>query len=195
MSSNRFALADLGTLRTILLNKHLSEADRLEVLRELGRLDPSDRSDVLARAFQDALRQPDTDSNIISALVDLLATDPEPGATVVMLDMVPLMARAGADQGGGNIPKDVRAYFYEALITRRREEDRKVWAQRLPRYTADELVDILLDGAAEPLRKSINVAGLFDKLPRAERRKALFGMLFSGSPRAGIFAIRKMFGG
>jgi len=188
-------MADLGTLRTILLNKHLSDADRLEILRELGRLDPSHRSDVLSRAFQDVLRKPDANSGLIPSLVELLATDPEPSATEVMLDMLPLMAHAGADHRGGNIPRDARSYFYEALITRRREDDRKVWARRLPQLDADALVDILADPAAKPLRKSIDVMGLIDRLPRPERRRALFALLFAGGPGVGMRAIRMMLGG
>jgi len=188
-------MADLGTLRAILLNKHLSDADRLEVLRELGRLDPEQRSDVLSRAFQDVLRKPDVNLGLIPSLVELLATDPEPSATEVMLDMLPLMAHAGADHRGGNIPRDSRTYFYEALITRRREEDRKVWARRLPKLDADALLDIMADPAAKPLRVSIDVLGLVDKLPRPERRRALFGLLFTGGPGVGMRAIKMMLGG
>ena len=195
MSTNRWAMADLGTLRTILFNRHLSDADRLEVLRELGRLDPAQRSDVLSRAFQDVLRKPEANVGLIPSLVELLATDPEPGATEVMLDMLPLMAHAGADHRGGNIPHDARTYFYEALITRRREEDRKVWARRLPKLDGDALVDIMADPAAKPLRHSIDVMGLIDKLPRPERRKALFSLLFTGGPGVGMRALKKLFGG
>jgi hypothetical protein len=188
-------MADLGTLRTILLNKHLSDADRQEVLRELARQDPGTRSEVLARAFQDVLRKPEANSELISSLVELLATDPEPSATEVMLDMLPLMAHAGADHRGGNIPRDDRSYFYEALITRRREEDRRVWAQRLPQLDADALVDIMADPAARPLRKSIDVLGLVNKLPRPERRRALFALLFTGGPGTGLKALGMMLGG
>ena len=178
MSTNRWAMADLGTLRTILFNRHLSDADRLEVLRELGRLDPAQRSDVLSRAFQDVLRKPEANVGLIPSLVELLATDPEPGATEVMLDMLPLMAHAGADHRGGNIPHDARTYFYEA-----------------PKLDGDALVDIMADPAAKPLRHSIDIMGLIDKLPRPERRRALFSLLFTGGPGVGMRALKKLFGG
>ena len=189
----RFGLVDLGNLTAMLLNANLSASDQQEALRELARQEPSERARLFRDLFHKSAQNPQKYHALLESLVELLATDPEPQATVVMLDILPFVAEAGASGGRGAIPKELRSYFYEALLTRRREDDRRVWAERLPELDADTLINLQVDRAAKSLCQSINVLKLIDNLPRRERRRALMALILNANAKIGLRAIKRMF--
>lgn len=185
---------DLQTLTNLLLNPHQRKETQQKVVSTFAGLPPSVRTGHLTRVLRAMMTSPTAfDHDLMMSVVDLLATDPAPAATEAMFDLLPLIVGAEARSGKG-ISNDFRDYYYQALATRRREGDRAVWLERLPRLTADVLVGLLLDSRAKPLREIAKPLVLIDRLPRLERRKALWDVVLHGNAGYGWKALRMLLG-
>ncbi len=185
---------DLYTLTNLLLNPKQRIDVQRRVLSIFGGLSPSVRTDHVARVLAAMIAAPRAyHPDLMMSVIDLLATDPEPGATGALLDVLPQVARSTL-QGDGLSP-EFREYFYQALSTRRREGDLPIWRERLPRLDADTLVAILLDPQAKAIYSMLDPLKLIDRLPKAERRRALITIVMRADARQGWRALRMLLGG
>lgn len=185
---------DLHTLTNLLLNPKQRVDVQRRVLSIFAGLSPSVRTDHVARVLAAMIAAPGTyHPDLMMSVIDLLATDPEPGATRAMLDVLPQVARSTL-QGDGLSP-EFREYFYQALSTRRREGDLSIWREQLPRLDADTLVAILLDPQAKPIHKVLDPLKLIDRLPKAQRRRALVAIVMRADARQGWRALHLLLGG
>jgi len=103
--------------------------------------------------------------------------------------VLPAIARA-QKKGIGPLTLDLRAYFYQALATRRRDTDHEVWREMLPRLSGETLVDLLTDPAAEQIRELLSPMTLIKHLPREQRRQALRDVLLTGNVGQSLAALR-----
>jgi hypothetical protein len=109
------------------------------------------------------------------ATIDVLATDPDSKATEALIEMMPAVLNAAEMDTG--LSDEFREYFYQALITRRREDDLEVWREEVPRLKPDTLVAMLYDPAAVPLN-SLDPVKLITRLPASQRNQALQKIFF-----------------
>lgn len=168
--------AQYDTLDSLtLVNLLLNPAQRPEVhkgaISALSRRPPSHRTAQLLRVLKAVIENPKRyDLDIMMATIDILATDPDAKATEAMIEMMPAVLKAGQTHTG--LTNEFREYFFQALITRRREDDLEVWREEVPRFDADTLVAMINDPAAAPL-KTLDPLKLITRLPSSERSKAL----------------------
>lgn len=120
--------------------------------------------------------------------VELLATDPDSQATVTMIETLPDVLMAGMS-GKDDLSSDFREYFYQAMVTRSREDDLAVWSEKLPQLDGRTLAAALLDPAADAL-KDIEPLTLMSRLPDEEKTRSfaslLVGYASKGVPSAQI---------
>ena len=191
----KYGHVDLGTLRQILLTSRGTAEIQRTIIDEMKKLTPQVRARELAKILSDVIERPHLyNDGVAMAVVELLATDPNAEATEGMLTVLPVVAMAAHDRQMA-APRSFREYFYEALLTRRRDTDRTVWDEMIPRLQGDSLVDILADPAARPLVDAIDPFKLIDRLPTEERRKALFSAVFGARAGQGMRALRMLIGG
>jgi hypothetical protein len=167
---------DSATLVNLLLNP----AQRPEVhkasISALSRRPPRDRTQHLLRVLKAVIDEPKRyDLDVMMATIDVLATDPDSKATEALIEMMPEVLNAGEKNTG--LTDEFREYFYQALITRRREDDLEVWREEIPRLTPDTLVAMLYDPAAVPLN-SLDPIKLITRLSASQRNQALRKIIF-----------------
>lgn len=190
----KYGHVDLGTLRQILLTSRGRSEIQRTIIDEMKKLTPQVRARELAKILTDVIQRPHLyNEGVATAVVELLATDPNPEATEGMLTALPVVAM-GAHDRQMHAPRDFREYFYEALLTRRRDSDEPVWDAMVPRLEGDSLVDILADPVARPLVDVIDPFKLIDRLPTDERRRALFSAVFGARAGQGMRALRMLLG-
>jgi hypothetical protein len=153
----------------------------------LARRGAYQRSSTIITILRSVLRYPERyDQDVMMALIDILATDPEAEATGAMLEVLPDMLDSGMDPRTALKP-EFREYFYTALVTRQREDDLVVWGEMLPELEAKTLVAALVDPSAQAL-EALEPATLIDRLPEPQRTKALISVIvgaahMSGNPK------------
>jgi hypothetical protein len=165
---SRFAQADLRTLVNLARTPGQSPDVLADIIAEFSRLSAPSRSENLAMILRTLLKDSQRYGDLITSIIELLATDPNPSATEAMLDLLPVVTH-----GDTTLVDDQREYFYEALLTRRRDTDLPEWRASMPRLDADTLVALAVDPLAESFRAAVNPMKYIEALPDAERRKAL----------------------
>ena len=150
---------EIPALTNILLNPASAAEIHKRALSALSRLDPLNRTSSLITVLQSISKHPSLyDQDICLQVVDLLATDPDADATVAMLEVLPRVVETAIRKGDtkqehyitsrGDIilgteeqelSPEFREYFFQALLTRQREEDLQVWAEMLPGFSGQTL--------------------------------------------------------
>jgi hypothetical protein len=194
-SRSRYALIDSATMINILLKPDLPDKDRQEVMAALSRLHPTERGSRMAEALRVMLsRAEQFELDFMLSIIELLATDPEPYATAAMISTLPGMARHYLNRDV-DVPVGFREYFYQALMTRRREGDREVWRRMLPKLDKETLVLLQIDPIARDFRKFLKLDAVIDRLPGPERRRVLRSTIYHGNLRQGLRALGRLLGG
>jgi hypothetical protein len=165
---SRFAQADLRTLTNLARTPNQQPEVLADIIAEFSRLSAPARSENLAMLLRTLLRNTKRYHDLITAIIELLATDPNPSATEAMLGLL-----AEVTHGDTALEDDQREYFYEALLTRRRDTDLPEWRASMPSLDTDTLVALAVDPLAESFRAAVNPMKYIEALPDAERRKAL----------------------
>ncbi len=163
---------DINELTKVLLAaEHRPDVQRA-ALSALSRRDPLQRNSRLVLVMEHIIRYPDRyDQDVMTTVIDILATDPTPYATSAMLDMLPAIVKPLLE-GGPALKPSFREYFYQALNTRRRKEDLAVWGEMLPRLDIGTLVGVLADPAARGL-ELLQPLKLLDQLSEPLRTRGL----------------------
>ncbi len=183
-SGQNYEKLDIQTLTNILTNPdNLQEVHR-GAFTALLKIKPDERRRCVSTVVRSMLHAPDQyDSTLIVEAIEILATDPHPDATEAMLHFLPDMLALGVSNRDA-VSHDVREYYYQALVTRTREADLRVWSEMLPRLDGKTLVASMLEPAAKAL-ETIEPLTLIDRLSEPDRTRALVsvirGMSFRGS--------------
>lgn len=164
----------------MLTNLLLSPEQRPEVhkgaLSALSRRSPAQRTSQLIRVLKNIADFPERyNQDVMMLVIDLLATDPDPDATLAMLEMLPRVLEIAIENKDALKP-EFREYYYTALVSRQRDSDLNVWREMLPTLEPKTLVAALVDPVAEPLQ-AIEPLTLIDRLPEPQRSKALFSAI------------------
>ncbi len=165
---SRFAQADLRTLVNLARTPNQQPEVLADIIAEFSRLSAPARSENLAMILRTLLRNAKRYHDLITSVIELLATDPNASATEAMIGLL-----ADVTHGDTALSDEQREYFYEALLTRRRDTDLPEWRARMPHLDADTLVALAVDPLAESFRTAVNPMKYIEALPDAERRKAL----------------------
>jgi hypothetical protein len=167
---------DTPALTNLLLNPNQRPEVHRAALSALSRRRPQERTQRLLDVLKAVIDSPKRyDQQVMVATIDILATDPNARATEALIEMLPSVLNAYELRTG--LADEFREYFYEALVTRRREDDIEVWRKKLPDLGSDSLVAMLYDPAAKAL-KSIDPLKLITKLPASQRNAALRKVFF-----------------
>lgn len=147
------------------------------VLSSISRLISSSvRTAQLLKALREMVSKPQRyNQEVMMGVVDILATDPNAEATSAMLQVLPAILGVGGSED--LVDDELRQYFCEALMTRRRENDLAVWHEMVPKLSGAVWVAILIDPAANALRP-LKPLKMIERLPAPRRKKAL-QLLFS----------------
>jgi hypothetical protein len=184
-----------ANLIDLLLKAHDQPEVRQLILAELSTLTPRRRGPAVMSALRLMVRRRESySSEVMFSLVDLLATDPTPEATQAMLDVLPAITLE-AHHSDTPLSEEFRRYFYEALVTRRRETDLPVWRENIARLEGEVLIGLLVDPAAAPIEQAINPLRLIDRLSDDARQDALTELLWQAPFRYGPVALRMLLGG
>lgn len=164
---------DANTLTYVLTDPGQSADDHQKALNAMLRIRPDERRSRLVIVIRKMIQVPDSyDDEVKLALVEALATDPHPGATAAMLQVLPdILAEAMSERRA--LPDEFREYFYQALTTRSREDDLEVWRETMPQLEPPTLVAMLLDPAGESLVVALEPLELISRLAEPERSRAL----------------------
>lgn len=175
---------DLPALQSILLNTEQKPDVHRAALSALARRSAYQRGKAVIEIMRSVLRHPDRyDLDVMMALIDIMATDPEAEATEMMLSILPDLIEAALDANRGALKPEFRSYFYQALVTRQREDDLVVWSEMLPQLDVKTLVGAIVDPAAGPL-EAIEPLTLIERQPEPQRTKALISII-AGVARGG----------
>jgi hypothetical protein len=177
-----FEMMDLDSLTNILLTANQRPDVQRAALSAMSRRSPLQRNAKLALIIEQVVRYPDRyNQDVMMSLIDILATDPEPDATATMIEVLPEVLDAAMRPGSGLKP-EFRRYFYQALVSRRRESDIPVWQEMLPQLKPDALAAALLDPVARPL-KALEPFTLISRLSRPKRNRLLWRVMFGALAR------------
>src|SRR5574341_225628 len=175
--SSHYDSLDTMALQSILLNTDQKPEAHRAALSALARRSFYQRSKVVVEIMRSVLRHPDRyDQDAMMALIDIMATDPEAEATEIMLRVLPDMVEAALDSNRAALKSEFRNYYYQALITRQRDDDLVVWGEMLPQLDVKTLVGTIVDPAAAPL-EAIEPFTLIDRQPEPQRTKALISII------------------
>jgi hypothetical protein len=179
-----FDQLDVSALTALLLDPDAGDDVHRGALSAFSRISPEARNDRLVKILKRLFVDPDRyNLDVMTAAIDLLATDPNPDATAAMLEILPDMIHHTLR--GKAIPTDFRAYFYLALMTRQREEDLRVWGEMLDIIDSLTLVGIIVDPAAAPL-EGLEPWTLLNRQPEPDRTTALITILGLATRRGGL---------
>jgi hypothetical protein len=191
-TSSRFASLDYVTMANLLVNPSVPLESKLLVVSKFADLRVDLRSQHLIEALRIMLREPEEhDEDLMLNIVDILATDPDPGATEAMIRGLELVALAGLSSDK-KLSEAFRHYYYTATMTRQREGDIEKWKALLPELSANTLLSLQMDPAAEPVRQHLDPMKLINRLPEPERSRTLRAMVLGGDARSGWRAVRSM---
>lgn len=188
------ALPPANLIELLLKGRDQPEVRKL-IIAELSTLTPRRRGPAVINALRLMTHKREFySSEVMFSLVELLATDPTPEATQAMLDVLPAVALE-AQHRDTPLTAEFRRYFYEALATRRRETDRPVWQEHIPRLKGEMLVALLADPAGAPIRDALDPLKLIDRLPADARRAALTELIWQAPFRYGPTALMMLLAG
>ncbi len=174
---------DLDTLVSTLIDIELTKDVHRKAMSVLLKCDPAERNPYLCRVMKAISSRPEVyDQESMMAMVDILATDPDPEATEIMLECLPVVAESSLSKN--SLSPEFRTYFYEALATRQREDDLDVWGEVLPMLGAKTLVALVIDSQAKPL-DIIEPPTLLTRLDEPERTKGLLSAILGLVRRGG----------
>lgn len=181
LDQRSFDQLDIPALAALLLDPDAGDDVHKAALSALSRIAPEARNDrlvkILSRVFADPVRY---NLDVMISAIDLLATDPNPDATAAMLEILPEMVHHTLR--GQQISTEFRAYFYQALMTRQRDEDLQVWAEMLDTIDSSTLVGVVIDPAAAPL-ETLEPWTLLGRQPEPDRTNALITILLFSTRR------------
>jgi len=170
-------MLDTPALTNLLLNADQPPDVHRGALSALARRSAYQRSQIAAQIIRSVMRHPDRyDQDVMMSVIDILATDPEAEATEMMISLLPDMLEMAVDASRDGLKPEFREYFYQALMTRQRDDDIAVWQEMLPRLEARTLVAALLDPAAGSL-EALEPLTLVNRLPEPQRTKALISII------------------
>lgn len=187
---------DVLTLTNLLINPDNDPEIHRAALSALSRVNPAERRSRLVVVMRNVVRMPERyNQDVMMSLIDLLATDPDADATLVMIDILrEILALFMKDRDA--LKPEFREYFYQALVTRQRPDDLAVWAEMLPTLDSKTLVAAVLDPAAQAL-EALEPITLLDRQPEPTRTKALISVVLGlilrdGSPEQLQQAVLKL---
>jgi hypothetical protein len=181
----RYERFDSSALSSTLLNTDAGPEAHRAALTALSHRGPLERNPLLVRILGTILKNTSRwEPDIPEKIIDLFATDPDPEATVAMLEVLPILLGQERAVGTTSALSTVRGYFYQALATREREEDVVVWSEFLPTLSAHMLANIVLDPQAGPLIDAIDPLVLISRKPEPDRTNAIFSIIV-GATRGG----------
>jgi hypothetical protein len=180
-----FEMMDLDALTNILLTANQRPDVQRAAMSAMSRRSPLQRNAKLALILKQVVRYPDRyNQDVMMSLIDILATDPEPDATATMIEILPKVLDSAMTPGGALKPQ-FRRYFYQALVSRRRESDILVWQEMLPQLKPDTLAAALLDPVGKPLN-ALEPFTLINRLPRRKRSRLLWRVIFGALGRGNL---------
>jgi len=179
-----YDMLSIDALVNILVNPD-SPADAHEAaFRAFCNVDSSLRQTEMTKVLRAMVRHAHRyNSELMMDAVEILATDPDSNATATMIEVLPDVLQAGMT-GKNDLTVEFREYFYQAVVTRAREDDLTVWSEMLPKLDGRTLVAALLDPAAGAL-KDIEPMTLMSRLPDAEKSRS-FASLIVGLASKGV---------
>lgn len=167
---------DIDVLVNILVNPDSPADAKSGAFRAFCNIDAAIRLEqtitVLRAMVQRAGRY---DPDMMMDAVELLATDPDPSATRAMLEVLPDVLMKGIS-GTDELSDSFREYYYQAVVTRSRDDDLVVWGDVLPTLDGRTLVAALLDPAATALQ-DIEPLTLIGRLQADDQSKALTSLI------------------
>ncbi len=167
---------DVDTLTNLLINPENGPNVHRRALSALCRASPNERRMRLIMIMRNLVRVPQRyDQDVMMSIIEILATDPEPEATRAMIEVLPEVLAQGLSNQDALKP-EFRQYFYEALVTRQRDDDLEVWAEMIPQFNARSLVGMLLDPVGGAL-DAVEPLTLIDRQVEPERTKALISLV------------------
>jgi hypothetical protein len=174
--SQSYDLLDTPTLTNLLLNPNQHREIHRATLSALSRRSAEQRCPRLILIIRSIIHNPTKyDQDVMMSAIDILATDPDPQATGAFLEALPDVLDTGMG-GEESLKTEFREYYYQALMTRQRPADLKVWSEKLPALPARSLVAMLIDPAAESLQ-TLEPLTLIERLREPDRTKALFSVI------------------
>jgi hypothetical protein len=184
LDQKSFDQLDIPALTALLLDPDAGDDVHWGALSAFSHIAPEARNDRLVKILKRVFIDPDRyNMDVMAAAIDLLATDPNSDATAAMLEILPDMIHHTLR--GKAISTKFRAYFYQALMTRQRDEDLRVWAEMLDTIDALTLVGIIVDPAAAPL-EALEPWTLLDRQPEPDRTNALMTILMLATRKGEI---------
>jgi hypothetical protein len=180
-----FEMMDLDSLTNLLLNANQRPDVQRAAISAMSRRSPLQRNAKLAMIIEQVVKAPQRyNQDVMVSLIDILATDPEPDATATMIEILPKVLEAAMTSGRALKPQ-FRRYFYQALVSRRRESDIPVWQEMLPQLDADTIAAMLLDPAAKPLN-ALEPFTLISRLSQRKRNRLLWRVMFGALERGNL---------
>jgi hypothetical protein len=180
-----FEMMDLDSLTNILLTADQRPDVQRAAMSAMSRRSPLQRNARLAVIIGQVVSHPERyNQDVMMSLIDILATDPEPDATATMIEVLPKVLDAAMKPGGALKPQ-FRRYFYQALVSRRRESDIPVWQEMLPQLKPDTIAAALLDPVAKPL-EALEPFTLIGRLSQRKRNKLLWRVMFGALERGNL---------
>jgi len=184
LDQKSFDQLDISALAALLLDPDAGDDVHRAALSALSRVSPDARNDRLVKVLKRIFVDPDRyNLDVIAAAIDLLATDPDPDATAAMLEILPDMMHYTLR--GKQITPKFRAYFYQALMTRQRDEDLRVWGEMLDSISPETLVGIIVDPEAAPL-EALEPWTLMERQAEPDRTNALITILLLATRKGGL---------
>ncbi len=166
---------DIDTLSNILLNPDSPPESHQMALTSLTKIEKLQRTKQLVLVMEGISRYPTRyDVNVMMDVVDALATDPDPYAMSALIEALPSVSESFMTDQPVN--EAYRKYFYQALLTRQRDEDLAVWAEMLPQLAPQTLVAIATDPMAEPL-DALEPMTLIKRLGEPARTRTLMQVI------------------
>nr|MBN1229814.1 hypothetical protein [Anaerolineae bacterium] len=167
---------DIQTLTNLLSNPEKGADIHAAAFKAMCKLGPDGRRAGIVSVMRSIIKRPEKyETDLMMGVVEILATDPDPDATVAMLELLPEVLDS-AMKYRDRLSPEFREYFYEALVTRSRDGDLDIWAEWLPKMTGKILVAALLDPVGKAL-EAIEPLVLLDRLAEPERTSAYMGLI------------------
>jgi len=174
-----FDAMDVAELTGIIVQTHQDPRRQRDALSALARRERVERNSRLIVVMQYVLKYPDRyNLELMTRVIDILATDPHPDATTAMIELLPDIVTPVID-GTEGVSEGFRQYFYEALMTRQRDEDLEVWRDMLPALDPKTLVALIADPASDGRLDDLDPMTLVDRLEEPNRTKALIYVIAS----------------
>lgn len=173
-----YDMMDTRTLSNLLLSPFKRPEVHRAALSALSRRGAAERNTQLIAVLRSVVLGPEQyNQDVMMGVIEILATDPDADATAAMLEMLPAVLEKGID-GKDSLKPEFREYYYQALVTRQREDDLAVWGEMLPQLDAKALVG----AAADPMAKALDALEpmtLIDRLPEPTRTTTLISVILA----------------